>query len=54
MKATRYFREQVLRKRPYIDPAWYAQIVAAALHQEEQPDGRVRLWGEVTRPGDYD
>ena len=22
MKTTRYFDEQVLRKRPYIDPAW--------------------------------
>ena len=44
MKTTRYFREQVLRKRPYIDPAWCAQIVAAPLRREEQPDGRVRLW----------
>ena len=50
VKTTRCFREQVLRKRPYIDPARCAQIVAAPLHREEQPDGRVRLRGEVTRP----
>ena len=39
VKTTRYFREQVLDKRPYIDPARCAQIVAAPLHREEQPDG---------------
>ena len=39
--------EPVVRpKRPYIDPAWCAEIIAAPLHREEQPDGRVRFWGE--------
>lgn len=52
MKTTRYFREQVLRKRPYIDPGWCTQIVSAPLHQQVQPDGRVRFWGEVIRPGE--
>ena len=52
VKATRYFREQVLRKRPYIDPAWCIQIVSEPLHREVQPDGRVRMWGEVLRPGE--
>ena len=50
VKATRYFKEQVLRKRPYIDPAWCTQIVSAPLHREEQPDGRVRLWWQRSRP----
>ena len=48
MKTTRYFVEQVLRKRPYIEMAWCAQVIAAPLHWEEQPDGRLRFWGEVT------
>ncbi|MDE0164442.1 MAG: hypothetical protein OXH92_09510 [Bryobacterales bacterium] len=52
MKTTRYFEERVLPKRPYIDRAWCAEIIAAPLHREEQPDGRVRFWGEVTRPGE--
>ena len=52
MKTTRYFREQVMRKRPYIDPAWCAAVIAAPTRQETQPDGRIRFWGDVRRPGD--
>ena len=52
MKTTRYFDEQVCRKRPYIDPAWCVAVIAAPLRREEQPDGRIRFWGEVTHPGE--
>ena len=52
MKTTRYFEEQVRRKRPYIDPAWCVAIVAAPLRRDVQPDGRIRFWGEVTGAGD--
>lgn len=52
MKATRYFLEQVLRKRPYIDPAWCEAVVAAPMRREAQADGRIRHWGEVTLPGE--
>ena len=47
-----YFDEQVLRKRPYIDPAWCAAVLRSPLAWERQPDGRFRFWGEVTRPGE--
>jgi hypothetical protein len=47
LKATRYFEEQVLRKRPYIRPEWCAQVLAAPLRREPQPDGRIRLWGMI-------
>jgi hypothetical protein len=47
MKTTRYFEEQVLRKRPYIDRAWCASILAAPLDRAVQADGRVRVPGEV-------
>ena len=47
VKTTSYFDEQVLRKRPYIDPAWIAPILAAPLKRIVQDDGRIRLWGEV-------
>ena len=49
---TRYFEERILHKRPYIDPGWCVEIIAAPLHREEQPDGRVRFWGEVRLPGE--
>ena len=52
MKTTRYFEEQVRRKRPYIDPAWCAAVIAAPLRREVQPDGRVRFWGEAVRLGE--
>lgn len=52
MKTTRYFEEQILRKRPYIDMEWCARVIAAPAHREEQPDGRVRFWGEIIRPGE--
>ena len=48
MKTTRYFDEQVLRKRPYIRPEWCREVLAAPIRREIQPDGRIRLWGKVS------
>ena len=44
MKTTRYFREQVLRKRPYIRREWCERALTEAVHVEKQSDGRVRFW----------
>ena len=52
MKTTRYFEEQVLRKRPYIEPGWCTDVIAKPVHWERQADGRIRFWGRVTRPGE--
>jgi hypothetical protein len=52
MKTTRYFEEQVLRKRPYIERAWCAQVMAAPIRRETQSDGRLRYWGAVVDPRD--
>jgi hypothetical protein len=52
MKTTRYFEEQVLRKRPYIQRSWCALAIAAPIRRTAQPDGRVRYWTEVFCPGD--
>jgi hypothetical protein len=52
VKTTRYFDEQVLRKRPYIDRAWIPSILARPLRRAVQGDGRVRHWGEVIDPRD--
>jgi hypothetical protein len=52
MKTTRYFEEQVLRKRPYINRRWCAQVLAAPIRRDRQTDGRVRYWGAVVDPRD--
>ena len=52
MKTTRYFEEQVLRKRPYIERDWCVAVLAQPLRREPQPDGRIRFWGRVQRPGE--
>jgi hypothetical protein len=55
VKTTRYFEEQVLRKRPYIERAWCRDVLAAPIRREVQTDGRIRFWGRIlaedeTRP----
>jgi hypothetical protein len=52
LKTTRYFDEQVLRKRPYIQVAWIAPIRVNPIRRVAQPDGRVRVWGAVVDPRD--
>lgn len=52
MPTTRYFSEQVLRKRPYIQIAWCEAVVRAPLRRETQPEGRIRFWGAVIDPRD--
>jgi hypothetical protein len=51
LKTTRYFEEQVLRKRPYIRREWREEIVRNPLESEKQPDGRFRYWGVVQELG---
>jgi hypothetical protein len=52
MKTTRYFREQVLRKRPYIQLEWCQRILAHPLARAVQADGRIRFWGIIPEFGD--
>jgi len=52
MKTTRYFEDQVLRKRPYIRREWCADAIADPLRREVQDDGRIRIWGEVLLAGE--
>jgi hypothetical protein len=51
LKTTRYFEEQVLRKRPYIERKWCAEVIAAPIRRAAQIDGRIRFWGKV-QPAD--
>jgi hypothetical protein len=50
VKTTRYFEEQVLRKRPYIERDWCVQVIAAPVRRHVQGDGRIRLWGRIAVP----
>jgi hypothetical protein len=52
VQATRYFTEQVLRKRPYIELQWCESVIQVPLRREAQPDGRIRFWGAVVDPRD--
>ena len=47
MKTTKYFREQVLRKRSYLRPEWCSQVIANHVEREVQPDRRIRFWGYI-------
>lgn len=51
MKTTRYFEEQVLRKRPYLRREWCEEIIADPLKRQVQPNGRIRFWGIVKELG---
>ena len=51
MKTTSYFREQVLRKRPYIKLEWCERIVSTPIRKEIQTDGRFRYWGKIPELG---
>jgi hypothetical protein len=51
MKTTRYFREHVLRKRPYVQLDWCERIIKEPLAEMVQADGRIRFWGAVPELG---
>ena len=52
MQTTRYFAEQVIRKRPYLTIEMCAAVIADPLWRDDQADGRVRHWGRVTLPNE--
>ena len=47
MKTTRYFEEQVLRKRPYLQRSWCLDALATPIRREVQADGRIRFWRPI-------
>ena len=52
MQTTRYFAEQVIRKRPYLTIEMCAAVIADPLWRDAQADGRIRHWGRVTLPNE--
>jgi hypothetical protein len=47
LKTTAYFREQVLRKRSYLQIAWIERVLSKPAKHSVQGDGRVRFWEYV-------
>ena len=49
---TRYFVEQVLRKRPYLTVEMCRDVLAGPILSRAQADGRIRHWGQVRLPNE--
>jgi hypothetical protein len=50
-KFTRYFEEQVLRKRPYLKKAWCFEVLNDYEHVEQQENNRYRFWKRISEAG---
>lgn len=53
MKTTRYFEEQVLPRRPYIQREWCERAIREPIRKETQSDGRIRHWIYITELEKY-
>jgi len=53
LKTTRYFEEQVLRKRTYLRRAWCELALRQPVRTAAQPDGRMRYWVLIPELGKY-
>jgi hypothetical protein len=43
-RTTKYFDEEVRKRRPYLQDAWLMQALAHPEFTEIQPNGRIRHW----------
>jgi len=50
-KYTRYFEEQVLRKRPYLQKEWCIKVIENPIKSESQEHNRYRFWAVVPELG---
>lgn len=53
MKTTRYFEQEVLRKRPYIRREWCEKAIRDRGKSQRQPDGRFRFWAYIAEEKKY-
>ncbi len=49
---TRYFEEQVLRKRPYLKKEWCVEVLENYVQFERQENNRFRFWKNIPEAGD--
>ena len=50
-KFTDYFKNEVLRKRPYIKKEWCISIIEKPIRVELQENNRYRFWGIIDEFG---
>lgn len=48
---TSYFKNEVLRKRPYLTVEICRKVIEAPYKKEVQTDGRIRFWGKAEKLG---
>lgn len=53
IKTTRYFKEQILRKRSYLKIEWCIEAINKPLKTEVQHDGRIRYWIYIRKKDKY-
>ena len=46
-KFTKYFENEVLRKRPYLKKEWCIRVLQEPLRSELQDRNRYRFWGKI-------
>jgi len=51
-KLTDYFKNEILRKRPYLTIRICRKVIANPLRKEIQSDRRIRFWAKVKELGD--
>jgi hypothetical protein len=53
MKINDYFFDETLRKRPFLQIEWCADIIKNPIKTQTQTDGKIRHWGYVPELGKY-
>ena len=53
MKTTRYFRDSVMQRRPYLKEAWIEHVLDQPVREIRQPNGRIRRWAYIDELGKY-
>ncbi|MDZ7833453.1 MAG: hypothetical protein U5L07_17040 [Desulfobacterales bacterium] len=49
---TKYFQDEVLRKRPYLKKEWCVRVIENPIIEEPQEHNRFRFWGKIDELGD--
>ena len=46
-KFTRYFDDEVMRKRPYLEKSWCIRVLENPVRSERQAANRFRFWAPI-------
>jgi hypothetical protein len=50
-KFTRYFDDEVMRKRPYLEKSWCIRVLENSVRSERQGENRFRFWAPIPEFG---